>query len=154
MTASDTSPSSGKPQPEAQTDASAGQDPTQFVGSLTDEGRLELIKALEVSRIQTTFSGPLPPPEDFAKYASILPNAADRILSMAENEQKIRADGQAGMITNDRKRINGAIMIAFSLIAVSGLATWLGYASIAIPLGLVGMVSTLIRFLISLLHRT
>ena len=153
MTGSDTSPSARTAQPEAQADASADQDLIQFVDSLTDEKRLELIKVLEVSRIHTTFLGPLPHPDNFAQYASILPNAADRILSMAENEQKIRADGQAGMLANDRKRINGSIAIGLSLIAVAGLATWLGYTSIAVPLGLVGMISALIRFLTSWLNR-
>ncbi|PIQ30327.1 MAG: hypothetical protein COS35_13425 [Zetaproteobacteria bacterium CG02_land_8_20_14_3_00_50_9] len=35
-------------------------------------------------------SGPLPAPEDFAKYENILPGAAERILSMAENEARHR----------------------------------------------------------------
>jgi len=34
------------------------------------------------------FSGPLPPPEQFQKYGSVLPDAPDRILAMAELGQK------------------------------------------------------------------
>ena len=89
-----------------------------MVASLSDEKRLELISVLQVSRVQTTFSGPLPPPEDFKKYNEVLPNAADRILSMAENEQKIRSDGQTKMLANDQRRINGAIGIGASMIAL------------------------------------
>ncbi|MBW2608107.1 MAG: DUF2335 domain-containing protein [Deltaproteobacteria bacterium] len=33
-----------------------------------------------------TFSWPLPPPEILAKYNSVLPDAAERIISMAENQ--------------------------------------------------------------------
>ncbi len=33
-----------------------------------------------------SFSGPLPPPEVFAKYEQILSGSADRILKMAENQ--------------------------------------------------------------------
>ena len=81
-----------------------------FVSSLPTEKKLEFFEVLvEHSRVETTFSGPLPAPGDFKKYSDVLPNAADRILSMAEKEQEIRAHGQAGMLANDRKKIVGAI---------------------------------------------
>ena len=140
-------------QPKIQGEAGSEQDLAKLVASLSDEKRLELISVLQVSRVQTTFSGPLPPPEDFKKYNEVLPNAADRILSMAENEQKIRSDGQNKMLTNDQRRINGAIGIGASMIAVAGLATWLGYAHIALPLGLAGMVHSLIRLVLFWLGR-
>ncbi len=38
--------------------------------------------AIEVSR----YSGPLPPPENLAKYEQILPGSADRIIRMAEQQ--------------------------------------------------------------------
>jgi len=37
-----------------------------------------------------TFSGPLPPPEAFEKYDLIVPGAAERILTIAESEQRHR----------------------------------------------------------------
>lgn len=140
-------------QPEMQAEASPEKDLVKLVSNLSDEKRLELINVLQVSRVQTTFSGPLPPPDDFKKYNEVLPNAADRILSMAENEQKIRSDGQTKMLANDRKRINGSIAIGASMIAVAGLATWLGYAHIALPLGLAGVVHSLIRLVLGWLGR-
>lgn len=142
-----------KIQPEMQAEASPEKDLVKLVSNLSDEKRLELINVLQVSRVQTTFSGPLPPPEDFKRYNEVLPNAADRILSMAENEQKIRSDGQTKMLANDRKRINGSIAIGASMIAVAGLATWLGYAHIALPLGLAGVVHSLIRLVLVWLGR-
>ncbi len=37
-----------------------------------------------------SFSGPLPPPEALERYNQVLPGAADRILSMAEQQSKHR----------------------------------------------------------------
>jgi uncharacterized membrane protein len=37
-------------------------------------------------------SGPLPPPEDLAKYNMIVPDAAERILRMAEKQQAHRME--------------------------------------------------------------
>jgi len=40
------------------------------------------------------FSGPLPPSQEMANYEEVLPGAADRILTMAENEQQARIKSQ------------------------------------------------------------
>ena len=99
---------------------------------LSDEQKNQLVQTLSISR---SFSGPLPPPEDFEQYNQVAPDAANRILTMAEKEQQIRADGQAGAIRNDGRRINGAIAMGIALIGVAGLATWLNSPLIALPLG-------------------
>jgi uncharacterized membrane protein len=44
---------------------------------------------MQVSR-QYSFSGPLPPPEVLEKYNQSLPGAAERILSMAEQQSRHR----------------------------------------------------------------
>jgi len=44
-----------------------------------------------VARQETmAFSGPIPPPELLSKYGEIIPNGADRILKMAENQSTHR----------------------------------------------------------------
>ncbi|MHC0551391.1 DUF2335 domain-containing protein [Salinicoccus sp. CNSTN-B1] len=43
-----------------------------------------------VERMSISKSGPLPDPEDFARYEEIMTGAADRIMSMAEKEQSHR----------------------------------------------------------------
>lgn len=44
-----------------------------------------------LARQQTVaFSGPIPPPELLSKYGEIIPNGADRILKMAENQSTHR----------------------------------------------------------------
>ena len=48
-------------------------------------------KIVHAQTVQQVFrQGPLPPPEDLKGYNDVLPGAADRILSMAETEQKHR----------------------------------------------------------------
>ena len=44
--------------------------------------------AVEISR----YSGPLPPPEDLAKFEQILPGSADRIIRMAEQQAAHRQE--------------------------------------------------------------
>lgn len=130
-------------QPDVQQASDTDQDPARLVASLSDDKRIERI---EKSLTEfSAFSGPLPRPEDFEKYNEILPNAADRILAMAEKEQLIRADGQAGILANDRLKINRATLLGVGLIVVAGVATWLGHTAIALPLGLVGTVAALLR---------
>lgn len=42
---------------------------------------------LQITRTEASaFSGPIPPPDLLAKYAEIIPNGADRILTMAERQ--------------------------------------------------------------------
>ena len=113
---------------------------------LSDEQRLDLMQQFAAAiRIEKTFIGPIPPPQDFEKYELTLPGAADRILSMAEKEQQIRADGEEGIMSNDRKRIHGATLLGLALVVAAGIAAWKGYPSIAIPLGLSGMFSAVVR---------
>ncbi|GMT42189.1 MAG: hypothetical protein IEMM0002_0600 [bacterium] len=45
---------------------------------------------ITTTHVKKSFSGPLPPPEAFARYNDILPGAADRILSMSESQSKHR----------------------------------------------------------------
>lgn len=128
------------PQPDSK------QDLVEFISRLPDEKRQILVEQLAINtHIEKTFSGPLPAPDDFERYNKVLPDAAHRIVAMAEKEQQIRADGQAKMLANDRRRINGATGIGLALIGVAGLATWLGQPMIALPLGLVGTLTALVR---------
>ena len=112
---------SGQPDLETR-QAGSKQDLVEFVANLPEEGRRDLVELLEVStRIEKTFSGPLPEPEDFEHYNKVLPDAAHRILAMAEKEQQIRAEGQAKMLANDRRRINGARALGWRSLASPGL---------------------------------
>ena len=41
---------------------------------------------------RSTWSGPLPPPAEVERFQRILPNAAERLFAMAEEEQRIRSE--------------------------------------------------------------
>ena len=57
------------------------KDKAEGAGSeMSENKRTAVISAMQ----QSSYSGPLPAPEDFAKYDSVLPGAAERILKMAE----------------------------------------------------------------------
>ena len=67
---------------------------------------------------------------------------------MAEGEQEIRQEAQRGAIANDRRKINAATTIGVGMLAVAALATWLGQVWIAIPIGLAGLITTLVRLIL------
>ena len=49
-------------------------------------------------------SGPLPSPEDLAKYNMIVPDAAERLLCMAENQQAHRMELEKKVVSSDIQR--------------------------------------------------
>lgn len=137
---------SGKPAALTPQDQAAIREVAELVMDHPDELTTEVI------HVQTSFSGPLPSPEDFARYNQTLPGAADRILAMAEKEQQIRANGQKGKLHNDSKRINTATFLGLMLIVVAGIAAWNGDIGIAVPLGLAGVISAVLRQLLAWLN--
>ena len=129
-------------------DSHTGKELDEFVENLTDQQREQLVQKLFVGhRIESIFIGPLPSPEDFRNYNQVVPDAAERILSMAEKEQQIRFEGQTKALANDSKRINRSTIISLALVVVAGLAAWKGFVAIAVPLGLAGVIASIIRLL-------
>lgn len=59
------------------------------------------------------FSGPLPHPKHLESYEQTLPGAADRILTMAENQQKHRMDLENQAIPSEIKINNRGQWFAF-----------------------------------------
>lgn len=108
-------------------------------------------KPAKLTRVQSTsvasFSGPLPPPQHLAEYEEIVPGAGKRILRMAEREQDIRANSLDGLNRNERRRVYGAVALGLGVLAISAYATFLGEPIIAVPLGLAGVISLLLKLL-------
>jgi uncharacterized membrane protein len=50
-----------------------------------------------------SFSGPLPPPELLDKYNDVIPNGAERIMQMAEGQQRHRQELEKTVITGNVK---------------------------------------------------
>ena len=103
-------------------------------------------------RVQQVRSGPLPSPVEFEHYEHILPGAADRILSMAEeqmrqrhkneeqellinkNHQEAQAKISLQTLSNERYvRTLGAWVCAADL-ALAALLGWNGHKEIALAL--------------------
>jgi uncharacterized membrane protein len=74
--------------------------------------------ASQVLQYQQSFSGPVPPPEILEKYNRIVPNAAERILSMAEKQGEHRQFLEKVVIKSDSR--NSLLGLIFGLIV--GLA--------------------------------
>jgi uncharacterized membrane protein len=74
------------------------------------------------------FSGPLPPPEVLRQYEATTKGAADRIIAMAEEEQRFTHDmtRRALQAQSDALRVR---MQCATLVVIAVLATtaWLGY---------------------------
>lgn len=92
----------------------------------------EDIKEEIISRIvlQEQYSGPLAHPRIVAGYEQHLPGSADRILTMAEEQQSHRIQqenrGQRAAIERDKRAMNRGFALALGLMLVSALAIYLG----------------------------
>ena len=75
-----------------------------------------------LSATAQTFSGPLPPPEILAKYNSVVPNAAERIITMAETQAAHRQRIESKVIESNIR--NSRLGLHYGLII--GLASVLG----------------------------
>lgn len=98
------------------------------------------------------YSGPLPPPEQLQIYEQVLPGAADRILAMAENENKHRHNKENralnGTILNERLGMAFALLICLSAIAGGVYCIFKGQAiagSFISAVPLTGIVIAFIR---------
>lgn len=89
-------------------------------------------------RIQE-FIGPLPPPRDLREYEQVVQGAAERILRMAEREQRVghelAIDGARNAALATRR---GQIVGLVSVVSALGAAVWLGYQGHGIAAGAVG----------------
>ena len=97
---------------------------------------------LQASRFH---KGPLPLPEDLMKYNQICPGAAQRIIKMAENEQKVFNKLRLKEYRNYRAgMILGFISFIF-LVCLTGWALFLGQSWVAgVLIAMVSICSVLI----------
>lgn len=70
---------------------------------------------------ETSFSGPLPPPEVLSKYDQIVRGAAERILRMAEEQSTHRRHIEAQVISADTKNSQRGLIFGL-IIGLAGFA--------------------------------
>lgn len=68
------------------------------------------------AELHRSFTGPLPSPEILSKYNEVLPNAAERIISMAEAQAKHRQEIEKTMAFNDILNSRRGLIFAFIIV--------------------------------------
>ena len=82
------------------------------------QGHVEPIKQnvkKPISQLQMTetFSGPIPHPALLSQYGQIIPNGADRIMSMAEKQMEYRISMGNKMLDSDIRRADRGLIFGF-----------------------------------------
>jgi uncharacterized membrane protein len=96
-----------------------------------------------------SFSGPIPDPESLAKYNTVMPGLAERIIAMAENEAKNRHENEKILIKNSIKLSFIGIIFAFVAVILFCLlilfALYKGYnlATLGLAIGAIASVAGL-----------
>lgn len=122
----------------------------EFLGELPPD----LPKEMVISLVQSmSFSGPIPPPALLKEYEEVLPGCAERVVQMAEREQSARHTDNRKLVHNDRLRAVFAFLVSLALIAAAVFATYLGAPEIAIPLGLAGTLTGIVRGVIEWMNK-
>jgi len=108
------------------------------IGSLVQSGqKKQIISRVQKIIAQEHFSGPLPHPKHLIEYDTILPGAAERILTMAEKAQTHSAEMDRlivqAQIDDQTRGMNYGL---FALLLILALATFFGYRDQPIIAGL------------------
>lgn len=115
----------------------------EVLASLPEDQRNKIQSAIFSMVEERHFSGPLPAPEDFAKYEKMLPGSADRILRMAEKQSDHRIKSESMIIDHkvkvgERGQILGFILVVLCIataliLGLKGhdvLARWIGVTTV------------------------
>ena len=76
----------------------------QVLNGIPDEKIQRIENALQIVSIQTSFTGPLPPPSLLKEFNEAIPDGANRIMIMAENQSDHRIDVEKIVITSQQKQ--------------------------------------------------
>lgn len=87
-----------------------------------------------ITLLQESFSGPMPHPDILKGYEDILPGSAERILQMAENEQKHRHKQEDRICKGSVEQVKRgqwiALFVVILLTAVATAITLLGQPTV------------------------
>ena len=95
-------------------------EPGLFKG-MTVTKKQQLLKSVSVSLVRhKSHSGPIPDPESLAEYNEIIPNGAERIMTMTEGQQSHRFELEKSVVLSNYKQSGRgqifALIIAIVLI--------------------------------------
>ncbi len=138
--------SEGDPSPDALEHSEVGIIKPEPEPKPEPENVIQAVVRAEVRR--AFFSGPLPPPEALDRYNEIVPGAADRIIKLAEDQQKHRHQQEKTVIeSNTQNATSGqryAFWLAVLVIAsanVFAYAGWPIWAFVLIVYGITALAS-------------
>lgn len=101
--------------------------PPELIDNIPEELREEIISRIV---LQEQYAGPLAHPRIVAGYERHLPGSAERILAMAEEQQRHRMQqenrGQLAAIERDKRAMNRGFVLALVLMLLSAFALHLG----------------------------
>jgi uncharacterized membrane protein len=104
-----------------------------------------------VAEFSSHFSGPLPPPHVLGQYNQAFPNAAERIMEMAEGQSKHRQDLEKSRVLADIDNERRGQWLAFALalfMFVGGfLLVWQGTSVVGLTL-LIAEIAALVGLFI------
>lgn len=124
-------------------------DPDAFNGVNADK-RHKIIKAVAVS-VSKTHTGPIPDPETLEGYNLIIPNGADRIMTMAEKQSEHRMKLETKLITGQQNQSNlGQILaciIGITALLVAGYSINNGHEWGGSIIGAGGLTSLVTAFI-------
>jgi uncharacterized membrane protein len=83
----------------------------------SDSGKSEERKIVRTARSEF-YRGPIPHPKALAQYNRTIPDGADRILRLTENEQSHRHYCERSIVDSDNKRSNTGLYLGFILALV------------------------------------
>ena len=131
----------------------------------------QIVTSVELESVETVWEGPLPPPEEFRRYEETLPGAAERILTMAENQhqhrmnhensalelEKFALETAKSNLAKDAARSTWGMALAF-ILGMTGLGCSTFLAAIdrweaGLPLGLATIASLVGAFIHSVKTR-
>lgn len=106
---------------------------------LAADQKQKVVRVLQKVSALTIQSGPLPSPDDMARYNAIIPNGADRIMRMAENQAKHRMELERTVVTSQQRQSERGqffgLSIAILCIGAAVALTVLGHAGVGGLLG-------------------
>lgn len=108
------------PSRKKQADDNAPVDVNKVLETLTPKQR-EAIEGTLFAMEQRSFSGPLPPPEDFEAYERVLPGSTDRIITMAEKSLDSRISNEKTIIETRLKQSGRGQILGFVLAVFFGV---------------------------------
>lgn len=103
------------------------QEEEEVVAELMDavqSGRVTLVRQM----VRRAFhSGPVPSSSELRAYEDVLPGLADRLVVLAENEQKIRGGDVKHSNWNDTFKIAASIVVSLAMIGGGVYCTVIGF---------------------------